>query len=227
MITLYTASTPNGLKISIMLEELGVEYKVHPINLSEMEQKQDWYLKLNLNGRIPTIVDHEEGDFAIFESGAILVYLAEKYGKFMPSDVKARSTVLQWLFFQMSGVGPMMGQAHVFVHYAPEKIQYAIDRYRNESRRLFEVLNRRLEGRDYLADDYSIADMATYPWVRGYSYGGIPIDGLNNLQAWLDRISARPAVIRGLDVPTPQSEILKRRVELAEEGRKLVDPVKK
>ena len=226
MITLYTAGTPNGRKISIMLEELGIDYKVHPIHLGALEQKEEWYLKLNLNGRIPTIVDHENGDFAVFESGAILVYLAEKYGKFIPTDVKGRSTVLQWLFFQMAGVGPMMGQANVFGHYAAEKIPYAINRYINESRRLFEVLNRRLEGRDYLADAYSIADIATFPWVRGHDYTGVSIEGLDHLQAWLRRIEERPAVKRGLDVPVPIADASKKSIEKAEkEARKLVQPL--
>lgn len=223
MITLYTAPTPNGLKISIMLEELGIPYEVRPIKLSSLEQKEEWFLKLNPNGRIPTIVDHDNGDFAVFESGAILVYLAEKYGKFLPKEEKARSVVMQWLFFQMAGIGPMMGQANVFVHYAPEVIPYAIHRYRNESRRLFEVLERQLTGREYLADTYSIADMATFPWVRRYEYSGISIEGLPNLQAWLDRIASRPAVIRGLDVPIPQSEIAKR---TPEEQKRLIELAK-
>jgi glutathione S-transferase len=201
MITLYTYGTPNGRKISIMLEELGVDYKVHVVDLRKVEQKEDWFLKLNPNGRIPAIVDHDQGDFAVFESGAILVYLAEKYEKFLPHDVKGRSTVLQWLFFQMAGVGPMMGQANFFTNAAPEKIPFAIERYVNESRRLLEVLDHRLEGRDFLADEYSIADMATFPWVNSHEYGGISLDELKNVQRWLDRIAARPAVQRGLQVP--------------------------
>ena len=148
MIDLYTSETPNGWKISIMLEETGLEYKVHPIALSKREQKEDWYLKLNPNGRIPTIVDRDNDDFAVFESGAILIYLAEKTGKLLPTDVKGRSRVIQWLMFQMAGVGPMMGQANVFFRYAPEKIPFAIDRYQREVRRLFEVLEHQLEGNE-------------------------------------------------------------------------------
>jgi GST-like protein len=226
MITLYTAATPNGVKISIMLEELGIEYKVHHINLGKLEQKEPWYLKINPNGRIPTIVDHDNDDFPVFESGAIMVYLAEKYGKLMSQDAKQRSITMQWLFFQMAGIGPMMGQAHVFVHYAPEKIPYAIHRYINESRRLFEVLNTRLAGREYLADEYSIADIANFSWVRIHTYGGIPIDGLDHLQSWSERIAARPAVIRGLDIPVSQAEQAKERLKKVEkEGSKMLTPV--
>ena len=203
MIDLYTSGTPNGWKISIALEEMGMEYTVHHIRLSEGDQKKDWYVKLNPNGRIPTIVDRDLDDFAVFESGAILIYLAEKSGKFLPKDVKGRSTVMQWLMFQMAGIGPMQGQANVFYRYAPEKIPFAISRYQNESRRLFEVLDRRLADHEFLAGDYSIADMATWPWVRGYDWGGISIDGLDNLGRWLKTVADRPAVQRGVQVPEP------------------------
>jgi glutathione S-transferase len=203
MIDLYTSETPNGWKISIALEEMGLPYEVHPIALSKLEQKQEWYLKLNPNGRIPTIVDRDEDNFVVFESGAILIYLAEKTGLLLPKDVKGRSRVIQWLMFQMGGIGPMMGQANVFFRYAPEKIPYAIDRYQREVRRLFEVLERQLTGRDFLCDDYSIADIASWPWVSGYSWSGVSIDGLPNLQNWIDRIAARPAVQRGRAVPPP------------------------
>ncbi len=166
MIDLYTAPTPNGWKASVALEELGLPYEVHLVNLLAGDQKQPDYVKLNPNGRIPTIVDRDAGDFAVFESGAILVYLAEKTGRLMPRDPKGRSLVIQWLMFQMGGIGPMMGQANVFYRYFPEKIQPAIDRYQNECRRLFEVLNTRLADRQWLADDYSIADIANWGWVR-------------------------------------------------------------
>src|SRR5213078_141016 len=159
VIDLYTAPTPNGWKVSILLEELGMPYTVRPIRLQEGEQKEPWYLKLNPNGRIPTIVDRDEGDFAVFESGAIMIYLAEKAGRLLPTDRKGRSIVIQWLMFQMGGIGPMMGQANVFYRYFPEKIQPAIDRYQNECRRLFEVLNTRLADHEWLACDYSIADI--------------------------------------------------------------------
>lgn len=202
MIELYTDSTPNGWKVSIALEEMGLEYNVNHIHIREGEQKQDWYVKLNPNARIPTIVDKDNDDFAVFDSGAILIYLAEKTSMFLPTDVKGRSVVMQWLMFQMSGIGPMQGQANVFYRYAPEKIQYAIDRYQHECRRLFEVLERRLGECEYLAgDEYTIADMATWPWVSGYDWGGLSIDGLTNLSNWLDKIAERPAVQRGRDVP--------------------------
>lgn len=205
MIDLYTAATPNGYKISIMLEELGVPYTTHALRFDQKQQKADEYLKINPNGRIPTIVDREAGDFAVFESGAILVYLAEKYGRFMPGDVKGRSTVMQWLMFQMSGVGPMQGQANVFFRYWPEKYQPAIDRYQNETRRLYEVLDTRLQGRDWLCDEYSIADIATFPWVGVAAWAGVETKGLDALEAWVARMRARPAVVKGLAVP-PRSD---------------------
>ena len=203
MIELFTAATPNGWKASITLEELGLEYRVRRIALDKKEQKEPWYLKLNPNGRIPTIVDHDNGAFAVFESGAIMIYLAEKAGALLPKDVKGRSLVIQWLMFQMGGIGPMMGQANVFYRYAPEKIPYAIDRYQREVRRLLEVLDTRLGEAEYLAGDYSIADIANWSWVFGYKWTGVSIDGLGNLKRWLDVIATRPAVRRGRDVPEP------------------------
>jgi len=201
MIDLYTSPTPNGHKVSIALEELALPYEVHTINLMAGDQKKPDYVKLNPNGRIPTIVDRDAGDFAVFESGAILIYLAEKTGKLMPADAKGRSQVIQWLMFQMGGVGPMMGQANVFFRYFPEKIQPAIDRYQNECRRLFEVLNGQLEKGEYLAGDYSIADIANWSWVRTYKWSGVSVDGLEHLNRWLAAIGARPAAQRGLEVP--------------------------
>jgi glutathione S-transferase len=201
MIELFTAATPNGRKVSIALEELELPYSVRRLVLSKGEQKEDWYLKINPNARIPAIIDHDADDFAVFESGAILVYLAEKTGRLMPPDVKGRSRVMQWLMFQMGGIGPMMGQANVFYRYAPEKIPYAIGRYQREVRRLFEVLDRRLEEVEYLAGDYSIADIATYPWASSYDWSGVSIDGLGNLKRWLDLVGARPAVQRGIVIP--------------------------
>ncbi|MCI0749292.1 MAG: glutathione S-transferase N-terminal domain-containing protein, partial [Nevskiales bacterium] len=184
-IDLYTASTPNGWKASVALEELGLPYVVKPVNLLRGEQNKPGYLKLNPNGRIPTIVDRSNDDFAVFESGAILIYLAEKTGRLMPADVKGRSRVIQWLMFQMGGIGPMMGQANVFFRYLPEKIQPAIDRYQHECRRLFEVLDRRLSESEYLASDYSIADIANWCWVRTYKWSGVSIEGLEHLRRWL------------------------------------------
>ena len=201
MIDLYTASTPNGHKVSILLEELGVPYTLHAIDLMRGDQKKPDYVKLNPNGRIPTIVDPENGGFAVFESGAILIYLAEKYGRFLPKDVKGRSTVIQWLMFQMGGIGPIQGQANVFFRYLPEKIQLAIDRYQNETKRLYRVLEKRLEGREYLCDEYSIADIANFTWVNIHSWAGVAVDDLPNVVAWLKRLRERPAVQRGLAVP--------------------------
>jgi len=203
MIDLYTAETPNGWKISITLEELGLAYRVHALALSKNEQKAEGYLRINPNGRIPAIVDRDAGDFPVFESGAIMIYLAEKAGRLLPQDTKGRSRVIQWLMFQIGGVGPMMGQANVFFRYAPEKIPYAIERYQREVRRLLEVLNGRLEGNEYLAGDYSIADIANWCWVSGYAWAGVSIEGLDHLRRWLDRIAARPAVQRGRKVPPP------------------------
>ncbi len=201
MIDLYTAPTPNGYKVSICLEELSMPYEVHVVNILAGEQKKPECLTLNPNGRIPTIVDRDEDDFAVFESGAILIYLAEKAGRLLPTDRKGRSRVIQWLMFQMAGIGPMMGQANVFYRYFPEKIQPAIDRYQNECRRLFEVLDRRLGENEWLADDYSIADIATWPWVRTYKWSGVRIDGLDNLKRWMDAMAARPACQKGIEVP--------------------------
>ena len=201
MIDLYTAPTPNGWKVSIALEEMGVDYNVIRVDLGRGEQKRDGYLRINPNGRIPTIVDRDNDDFPVFESGAILLYLAEQAGKFLPAEVKARSRVIQWLMFQMGGVGPMMGQANVFYRYAPETIPYAIDRYRNESRRLFEVMDRQLADSEYLAGEYSIADMATWPWVSIHEWSGVPVDGLENLERWIEAVGDRPAVQRSRQVP--------------------------
>ena len=201
MIDLYTAATPNGHKVSIALEELGLPYSLRVLDLSANEQKEPWFLAINPNGRIPAIVDHDEGDFAVFESGAILIYLAEKTGRLMPQDAKGRSRVLQWLMFQMGGVGPMMGQANVFFRYLPEKIPLAIDRYQGEVRRLFGVLDGQLAKHEYLAGDYSIADIATWPWVYSHGWSGVPLDDFPNLRRWLEQIRARPAVERGLQRP--------------------------
>ena len=201
MIDLYTAATPNGHKVSIALEELGLPYSLRVLDLSANEQKEPWFLAINPNGRIPAIVDHDEDDFAVFESGAILIYLAEKTGRLMPQDAKGRSRVLQWLMFQMGGIGPMMGQANVFYRYFPEKIQPAIDRYQGEVRRLFRVLDGHLARNEYLAGDYSIADIANWAWVRTHNWSGVAIDDLPNLARWRDQIRARPAVQRGIEMP--------------------------
>lgn len=198
MIELYTAATPNGYKVSIALEELGLPYEVHALSFDRQEQKTPEFLRINPNGRIPAIVDD---GFAVFESGAILIYLAEKTGRLLPSNPRGRSLAIQWLMFQMGGVGPMQGQANVFYRYFPEKLQGAIDRYQHETRRLYEVLDRRLGEAEYLAGDYGIADIATYPWVRVHDWAGVAVDGLDHLQRWMAALAARPAVQRGLQIP--------------------------
>ncbi len=202
MIDLYTSTTPNGRKISIMLEETGLPYNVTHVHLSKLEQKEEWFLKINPNGRIPVIVDRDNDDFAVFESGAILIYLAEKTGMLLPLDIKGRSTVIQWLMFQMSGIGPMQGQAHVFYRYAPEKIEYAIGRYQRETKRLYTVLDTRLKDNEFLGGDfYSIADIATYPWIALHKWAGVEIDNLPDLKRWMRTVRRRSAVKMGMDIP--------------------------
>jgi len=203
MIDLYTSATPNGWKVTIALEELELPYKLHTVNLSAGEQHSKEFLTLNLNGRIPVIVDREKDNFTVFESGAILLYLAEKTGKLMPKDVKGRSLVMQWLMFQMGGIGPMQGQAVVFERYFPEDVPQARTRYKNETRRLYEVLDSRLGQVEFLAGEYSIADIATWAWVHTYRWPRIPVDGLENLRRWIEVISERPACQRGISIPPP------------------------
>ena len=221
MIELFTAATPNGWKASITLEELGLPYTVRKISFDAKEQKEPWYLAINPNGRIPAIVDHDNDDFAVFESGALMIYLAEKAGRLLPSDVKGRSLVIQWLMFQMGGVGPMMGQANVFYRYAPERLPYAIDRYQREVRRLFEVLDKHLAQHEYVAGDYSIADIAHWAWVHTYKWSGVSIDGLEHLARWLDLVGRRPAVQRGKDIPEPTDidDMVRKADSAAERGR--------
>jgi|TARA_E500000331_G_scaffold78241_1_gene73798 GST-like protein len=203
MIDLYTSATPNGWKVTIALEELELPYKLHTVNLSAGEQHSKEFLTLNLNGRIPVIVDREKDNFTVFESGAILLYLAEKTGKLMPKDVKGRSLVMQWLMFQMGGIGPMQGQAVVFERYFPEDVPQARTRYKNETRRLYEVLDSRLGQVEFLAGEYSIADIATWAWVHTYRWPRIPVDGLENLRRWIKVISERPSCQRGISIPPP------------------------
>jgi glutathione S-transferase/GST-like protein len=227
MIDLYTAATPNGHKVSIALEEMGLPYTLKVLELSKNAQKEPWFLAINPNGRIPAIVDHEAGDLAVFESGAILIYLAEKTGKFLPADVVGRTKVIQWLMFQMGGIGPMMGQANVFYRYFPEKIQPAIDRYQGESKRLFRVLDTHLANHEFLAGDYSIADMANFAWVRTHRWSGVEVDDLPHLQRWLAQIRQRPAVERGLQAPPSTLELRRDGSEaaqkFADEARKMVE----
>ena len=210
---LYTAPTPNGWKASCTLEELGLDYEAIAVNLGEGEQKKPEFLAMNPNGRIPVLVDASANDFAIFESGAIMLYLAEKHGdgSLLPTDALRRSEVVQWLMFQMGGIGPMMGQANVFHRYFPERIEAAVQRYQNESRRLFEVINTQLsDGRDFLCKDFSLADIANWSWVRIYEWSGVSVDGLEPLQQWLARMEQRPACKRGVDIikrePVAESE---------------------
>ena len=206
MIDLFTAATPNGYKASIALEELELPYQVHAINLGAGEQKQPEFLRISPNGRIPAIVDREAGDFPIFESGAILVYLAEKTGRLLPAETKKRSQVMQWLMFQMGGIGPMMGQANVFFRYFEEQLPSVIARYQNESKRLFTVLEGRLKDREYLTEEFSIADIANWAWVRSHGWSGVEIDDLPNLRRWVNRIYERPACQRGIKVPPREKD---------------------
>jgi GST-like protein len=204
MIDVYSWATPNGHKIHIMLEELGLEYKPIPIDIGAGDQFTPEFLAISPNNKIPAIIDSDGPDgkpLALFESGAILFYLAEKTGKFLPLDPVGRYTTMQWLMFQMGGVGPMLGQAHHFRIYAPEKIEYAVNRYSNEARRLYGVMDKQLGVTRFLAgNDYSIADIATFPWTRSWKNQGIELDEFPNVKRWFDEISKRPAVIRGVEV---------------------------
>lgn len=203
MIDLYTAATPNGWKVSIGLEELGLEYRATVLDLSDGKQHEEWFLKMNPNGRIPVIVDGDEGDTTVFESGAILVYLAEKAGRLLPASGPQRFEVLQWLMFQMSGIGPMQGQAVVFERYFPEDVPAARKRYHNEVRRLYEVLDSRLLDREWLAGDYSIADIANWSWLRSHKWARVGIEGLPHLERWMDAMASKPGCQRGVNVPPP------------------------
>jgi len=205
MIDLYTWTTPNGRKVSIMLEELALPYRVHPVNIGQGEQFKPEYLKINPNGKIPSIVDPEGPDgepITMMESGAILIYLAGKTGKLLPASVRDRYVALQWLMFQMGGVGPIFGQVHHFLRSAKEQVPYAIERYTKETRRLYGVLNERLKDREFLADGYSVADIATYPWVARYEWHKTDLNDFPHVKRWFDAISARPAAQRGMKVPS-------------------------
>src|ERR1700683_2453222 len=203
MIDVYYWTTPNGHKITIFLEEAGIEYKIIPINIGKGEQFKAEFLAVSPNNRIPAIVDRDPPDggqpISIFESGAILFYLANKSGKFIATDMRARMQTLEWLFWQMGGLGPMAGQNNHFSNYAVDKIPYAIDRYRNEVNRLYGVMNKRLADRQYLAGDYSIADLACYPWIVPWARRGQKLSDLPNLQRWFDAIKARPAVVKAYE----------------------------
>lgn len=225
MIDLYTAATPNGHKATCILEELKLDYKVHSLDLSKDDQKTPEFLKINPNGRIPAIYDHDL-NCRVFESAAIMIHLCEKTGSgLLPTEPTRRAEVLSWLMFQMGGIGPMMGQANVFFRYWPEKIEPAIKRYQNESRRLFEVINGQLAQTEWLAGEFSIADIANWCWVRTYKWSGVELDGLEHLKRWNDAIHQRPACYRGIHIPEP------RRAENIEENedetKKVVADIRK
>lgn len=201
-IDLYTAATPNGYKVSILLEELKLKYNLHKIDLSKNIQKENWFLNLNPNGRIPVLKHFDE---VVFDSGAILYFLATKYKKFIPSNEKKKIQVIQWLMFQMSGIGPMQGQANVFFRYLDKKIPVAISRYQNECRRLYEVLDKQLNNKAWLCEEYSIADIANWVWVRIYFWAGVNIEGLDNLKRWMKAMEDRPACKKGVQIPKRES----------------------
>ena len=222
MIDLHYWPTPNGHKITLFLEEAGIEYQIVPVNIGSGEQFQPDFLKIAPNNRMPAIVDHDPTDggepIAIFESGAILLYLGEKYGKFGGTDLRERTETVQWLMWQMGGLGPMLGQNHHFNMYAPEKIPYAIDRYVNETNRLYGVLDRRLEGRDFITGSYSIADMASYPWIVPHERQGQKLEDFPNVKRWFETIRARPATVAAYDKGAAISE----QKPMTEEQRKVL-----
>jgi len=206
MIDFYTWTTPNGRKVSILLEELGVDYEVHSINITQGDQNSPAFMKISPNNKIPAIIDRDNG-MSLMESGAILIYLAEKYGKFLPKDSIARAEVNEWLMWQMGGFGPILGQAHHFLHFNPGKSDYAEARFRSEVARLYGVLDRRLEGRDYICDDYSIADMACWPWVSRYEWQQVNLADYPNVRSWYQHLLARDAVQKGYHIPKHMGEI--------------------
>ncbi|MGF1619111.1 MAG: glutathione binding-like protein [Rhodomicrobiaceae bacterium] len=223
MIDLHYWTTPNGHKITMFLEEAGLPYKIFPVNIGKGEQFKPDFLKIAPNNRMPAIVDHEPQDggepISVFESGAILVYLAEKTGKFIPADIRGRVAALEWLMWQMGGLGPMAGQNHHFAIYAPEKIPYAIDRYVNETNRLYAVLNKRLADREFVAGEYSIADMASYPWVVPYERQGQNLDDFPHVKRWFNAIRERPGTIRAYD---KTKEVNPQQMQMSEEDKKVL-----
>lgn len=222
-IDLYTWATPNGWKASATLEELGLPYNLKPIDITSGAQREASFTAINPNGRIPAIVDHDQNGLAVFESGAIMIYLAEKAGALLPKDVKGRFEVIQWVMFQIGGLGPMQGQANVFHRYLDEKIPTAIKRYQNETRRLFGVLDGQLAKYEYLAGDYSIADIANWSWARIHNWAGVSIDEFEHLQRWLAQLEARPALIRGAALPhTTNYNVPEEQMEAAESTKNIV-----
>lgn len=222
LIELYYWPTPNGHKITIFLEEVGLDYRIVPVDIGAGDQFQPEFLQISPNNRMPAIRDLNPADggepIAVFESGEILVYLAEKTGQFLPTDIRGRKTVLEWLFWQVGGLGPMAGQNHHFVQYAPEKLPYAIDRYVRETNRLYGVLDRQLQGREYIAGEYSIADMACYPWIVPYEQQQQRLEDFPQLQRWFERMQSRAAVVRAYS----QKEALVSRPVVDEESRKIL-----
>ncbi len=222
MLELYYWPTPNGHKVTIFLEEAGLDYRIYPVDISAGDQFKPEFLKISPNNRMPALTDLDPADggepLSIFESGAILQYLAEKTGQFLPSDLRQRKTVMEWLFWQVGGLGPMAGQNHHFVQYAPEKIPYAMTRYVNETHRLYGVLDRRLQGRDFLAGHYSIADMACYPWIVPHEKQQQSLDEFSSLKAWFDRIQSRAAVVRAYAKGEPWTS----RPAVTEAGKKVL-----
>ena len=203
MIDFYTWSTPNGRKVSIMLEEIGIDYDVYPINILEDDQFKPEFLAISPNNKIPAIVDQDTG-LTLMESGVILIYLAEKSGQYLPTEGEAHWRTLEWLMWQMGGAGPMLGQAHHFIHYNPDKSEYASERYGNEAKRLYGVLDKRLGQHEFIAgDDYSIADMATWPWISRFEWQDVDFNAYPNALRWFKQIATRPAVVRGYGVPNP------------------------
>ena len=222
MIDLYYWPTPNGWKLTILFEELGIPYNVIPVDINKGEQFESDFLAIAPNNRMPAVVDSEGADgqpLSLFESGAIMLHYAEKHGRFIPADERGRAEVLQWLFFQMGNVGPMLGQCHHFRNYAPEQLPYAVERYTNETSRLYRVVNKRLADRDWVAGDYSIADMAIFPWMRIWMNQGQDIENYPHLGAWLERNNERPAVQRGLDVMADQ---IRKKPVFTEEERSIM-----
>jgi len=222
MIDLYYWPTPNGHKITLFLEETGIPYQIKPVDIGAGDQFKPEFLAFSPNNRMPAIIDHAPADggesISVFESGAILLYLAEKTGKFLSTDIRKKKTALEWLFWQMGGFGPMLGQNHHFARYAPEKIPYAIDRYHRETERLYGVLNKRLEGREFIADDYGIADMACYPWAAAHDWHYISLENYPHVQRWHDAIKQRPAVIKAYAL----GEQYKRKTEMTPEMKKIL-----
>lgn len=206
MIDLYTWTTPNGRKVSILLEELNVPYTVHSIDIGAGDQMKPDFLKIGPNNKIPAIIDQDNGQ-TIMESGAIMLYLAEKYGKFIPQNIESRWRAIEWLMWQMGGFGPILGQGHHFLHFNPGKSDYAEERFHSEANRLYGVLDKRLEGRDFIADEYSIADMACWPWASRFEWHKVDITHFANVRSWYNRIRERPAVQKGYHVPKEMGEI--------------------